>query len=275
MTGVISWFTRHRTAANLLLVLLIALGLMAMPRMRAQFFPDIIIDNVTVSVTWEGASAEDMDSAIVQLLEPALLADEADEPVVRRGAWRDSVTDVVITGPVGTEQLARIADEFVTRLFDAGVTRTTIEGVAAPETVVEVPGANLIAHRVTMEEIATAIAAEITSDPAGDMEGANTRVRTGTAKRTPDEIADIPLRMERDGTALTIGDVARIRVAGAARDVAYFVGDRPAISVSVARSAKGDALEIEAQVRDAAGIMLQTMPEGVSIDLIRTRSEAI
>ena len=27
MTGVISWFTRHRTAANLLLVLLIALGL--------------------------------------------------------------------------------------------------------------------------------------------------------------------------------------------------------------------------------------------------------
>ena len=230
MTGVISWFTRHRTAANLLLVLLIALGLMAMPRMRAQFFPDIIIDNVTVSVTWEGASAEDMDSAIVQLLEPALLAvegvessnassrensasvvlefepdwdmgraadevqaaidqittlpDEADEPVVRRGAWRDSVTDVVITGPVGTEQLARIADEFVARLFDAGVTRTTIEGVAAPETVVEVPGANLIAHRITMEEIATAIAAEITTDPAGDMEGANTRVRTGTAKRS-------------------------------------------------------------------------------------------
>jgi len=321
MTGVISWFTRHRTAANLLLVLLIALGLMAMPRMRAQFFPDIIIDNVTVSVTWEGASAEDMDSAIVQLLEPALLAvegvessnassrensasvvlefepdwdmgraadevqaaldqittlpDEADEPVVRRGAWRDSVTDVVITGPVGTEQLARIADEFVTRLFDAGVTRTTIEGVAAPETVVEVPGANLIAHRITMEEIATAIAAEITTDPAGDMEGANTRVRTGTAKRTPDEIADIPLRMEHDGTALTIGDVARIRVAGAARDVAYFVDDRPAISVSVARSAKGDALDIEAQVRDVAGIMLQTMPEGVSIDLIRTRSEAI
>jgi multidrug efflux pump subunit AcrB len=43
----------------------------------------------------------------------------------------------------------------------------------------------------------------------------------------------------------------------------------------VARSAKGDALEIEAQVRDVAGTMLQTLPEGVSIDLIRTRSEAI
>jgi hypothetical protein len=32
---------------------------------------------------------------------------------VRRGAWRDRVTDVVITGPVGVDQLGRFADEFV------------------------------------------------------------------------------------------------------------------------------------------------------------------
>lgn len=303
------------------MVLLIALGLMAVPRMRAQFFPDIVIDNVTVSVIWEGASAEDMDSAVVQVLEPVLLGvegvesstassretsasvvlefepgwdmgratnevqaaldqvtelpDQAEEPVVRRGAWRDPVTDVVLTGPVGTEQLAGLADEFVTRLFEAGVTRTSIEGVAAPETVVEVPGVNLIAHRVTMREIAAAIAAEISTDPAGDVEGANTRVRTGREKRSPDEIADITLRMQSDGTALTVGDVARIRVAGAARDTAYFVGDSPAITVKVARSSRGDALEIEAQVREVARDLASTAPEGVTLDLIRTRSEAI
>ncbi|MEI4231961.1 efflux RND transporter permease subunit [Roseovarius sp. D22-M7] len=321
MAGVISWFTRHRTAANLLLVFLIALGLMAMPRMRAQFFPDIVIDNVTVSVVWEGASAEDMDNAVVQVLEPVLLGvegvdtatassretrasivlefepgwdmgratnevqaaldqvtelpDEAEEPVVRRGAWRDRVTDVVITGPVGTEQLGGIADEFVARLFEAGVTRTTIEGVAAPETVIEVPGVNLMAHRVTMREIATAIAAEIDTDPAGDVEGANTRVRTGREKRSADEIAGIRLRMQPDGTALTIGDVARIRVSGAARDTAYFVGDSPAISVRVDRSSQGDALDVEAQVREVAQSLERTAPEGVTLDLIRTRSEAI
>ncbi|MFQ5410519.1 MAG: prolyl oligopeptidase family serine peptidase [Anaerolineales bacterium] len=39
--GVLSYFTRHRTAANLLLVVLIALGIAAFPRMRAQFFPDV------------------------------------------------------------------------------------------------------------------------------------------------------------------------------------------------------------------------------------------
>ena len=178
--GILSYFARHRTAANLLLVVLVVMGVVSFPNMRAQFFPDVVVDNVSVSVRWDGAGAEDVDAGIVQLLEPALIAvegvestsstsregnasirlefepdwdmaraaddvaaavdtitnlpDDAEDPVVRRGAWRDRVTDVVITGPVGVEQLGRYADEFVVRLFAEGVTRTTIRGVAAPET---------------------------------------------------------------------------------------------------------------------------------------------
>ena len=60
--GVLSYFTRHGTAANLILVLLLAAGAAAIPNMRAQFFPDVIIDNVTVSVNWSGAGAEERES---------------------------------------------------------------------------------------------------------------------------------------------------------------------------------------------------------------------
>ena len=77
--GLLSYFTRHQTAANLLLVLLLVAGLAAAPNMRAQFFPDVIIDNVTVETTWSGAGAEDVDAAIVQVLEPVLLAIEGVE----------------------------------------------------------------------------------------------------------------------------------------------------------------------------------------------------
>ncbi|WP_291737479.1 efflux RND transporter permease subunit, partial [Leisingera sp. F5] len=197
--GLFSYFTRHRTAANLLLVIMLVLGAAAMPNMRAQFFPDVIVERVTVTVEWEGAGPEDVDSAIVQVLEPALLAvdgveetsstsregratltlefepgsdmgqatddvqaavdgittlpEEAEEPEVRRGAWRDRVTDVVISGPVAAGQLGLFADELVIRLFEAGVTRTTIRGVAAPETIVEVPTAKLMTHDITMREV--------------------------------------------------------------------------------------------------------------------------
>lgn len=319
--GILSYFARHRTAANLLLVILLIAGAVAAPRMRAQFFPDVIIENIRVSVAWNGAGAEDVDRAIVQVLEPTLLAVEgvedatsisnegratillefepgwdmsravdevetalgaapdlpqdAEDPVLRRGAWRDRVTDVVITGPVGVDQLGRLADELVGRLFAEGVTRTTIKGVAAPSTIVEVPALSLIRNNVTMAEIANAIGEEAEADPAGDMGASGARVRTGLAKRSADQIAAITLRSGSDGSNLTIGDVARIRVEGTDRNVAFFVAENPAISVTVERSDAGDAIKLQRQVEDVVAQMELSLPGGVKMDLIRTRTDAI
>ncbi|RMA43705.1 efflux RND transporter permease subunit [Rhodophyticola porphyridii] len=319
--GILSYFTRHRTAANLLLVTLIVLGLAAFPNMRAQFFPDVVVDEVTVTVNWDGAGAEDVDEAIIAVIEPRLLVvegvtqssstaregrasielefepgwdmgraaddvqaavdaisdlpEDAEDPSVRRGAWRDRVTDVVITGPVGVEQIGRFADEFVARLFAEGVTRATIRGVAAPETVVEVPSASLIRHDISMAEIADAIAAEAETAPAGDVDSANARVRTGTARRSADEIAGIVLRTNADGSTLTIGEIAAITTEGVDRERAYFVGENPAISIRVDRTDQGDAIGIQEIVQSVADEMQLTLPEGVTIDLIRTRAESI
>ncbi|TNF19191.1 MAG: efflux RND transporter permease subunit [Rhodobacteraceae bacterium] len=319
--GLLSYFTRHRTLANLLMVLLLAAGVMAGPKMRAQFFPDVVVNEVDVSVTWEGAGAEDVDAAIVQILEPALLAvegvesasstsregrasialefepgwdmaragddvqaavdavntlpDEADDASVRWGGWRDRVTDVVITGPVAVDQLGRFADEFIVRLFAEGVTRTTIRGLAAPQIVVEVPSVKLIQHDVTMAQIAAAIAAEVDTDPAGDVTSANTRVRTGVEKRSAPQIEAIALRSNPDGSKLTIGDVALVRVEGIDRDRSYFVGANPALSVRVDRSDQGDAIAIQRTVEEVAEALQATLPEGTTVELIRTRAEAI
>ncbi|WP_299624935.1 efflux RND transporter permease subunit [uncultured Tateyamaria sp.] len=319
--GILSYFVRHRTVANLLLLAMLVAGIAAMPNMRAQFFPDVIIDNVTVSVTWDGAGAEDVDAGIVQVLEPGLLAvegvetssalsregsasitlefepgwdmgraaddvqtavdavttlpDEADEPTVRRGAWRDRVTDVVITGPVSPEQLGLFADELVVRLFAEGVTRTTIRGVAAPQIMVEVPSIRLIANDVTMTDIASAIAAEVDASPAGDVTGANARVRTGIEKRSPEEIGGIVLRSNADGSKLRVRDVATVTRLGSNRERSYFVADDPAVSIRVDRSNQGDAIAIQGVVEEVAAELEATLPPAVSVELIRTRAEAI
>ncbi len=63
-------FVRHRTAANLLMVLMVLIGVVSLQRMNTQFFPDFGIDFVTVQVEWRGASAEDVDTNIVQAIEP-------------------------------------------------------------------------------------------------------------------------------------------------------------------------------------------------------------
>jgi len=319
--GILSYMTRHRTAANLLLLIMLLAGAVSFPQMRAQFFPDVVIDNVTVSVRWDGAGPEDVDRAIVQIVEPALLGiegvtstsatssegsarirmefepgwdmargtddtqiavdsvasqfpEDADDPSVNRGFWRDRVTDVVISGPVGVEQLALFADEFVTRLFAVGVTRSSIRGIAAGSTIVEVDSLSLIRHDVSMAQIASAIGEEANADPAGDVAG-SARIRTGVAKRSARDVAEIVLRSNADGSGLTVGDVASVIEEGVDRNRAYFVSDAPAISIRIDRSDQGDAIEIQAQVQAVAKVMMETLPPQVNIELIRTRSEAI
>ena len=318
--AILSYFTRHKTIANLFLILMIGAGLIAFPNMRAQFFPDVVVDDVDISVTWSGAGAEDVDAAIVQVLEPALLSVEgvtetrstsfegrasltlefrpgtdiekaredvqfaldnvqnlpsdADDPEIRTGGWSDRVTDVVITGPVGPEQLGRFADELVTRLFAEGVTQTIIRGVAANSTVVEVPSTSLIRHDIGLSEIAARINAEVNGDPAGDV-SASTRVRTGIAKRSADDIEEIVLRSNPDGSKLRIGDVARVVSERVDRDRAYFVGENPAVQLRVNRDASGDAIGIQAIVEEVAQEMQATLPAGTTIELVNTLAEVI
>ncbi len=319
--GVIGYFTRHRTAANLLLVLLVVAGLAAAPQMRAQYFPDVVFDNIDVTVAWPDAGPEEVDRAVVAPLLAALsavegveqneataregrgqvnlefepgwdmaraqadvetalsqltdLPEEAEVPSVRRRAWNDRVTDVVLTGPVGVDQLARFADDFVLRLYEAGVTRTTLRGIADPLVTVEVATRDLIRHDLTLAEIAAAIAAAAATDPAGSVDAANARLRSGTARNSAAEIAAIPLRPGRAGGRLTVGDVARIETGGVDRERAYFVGRNPALSIRVDRSDRGDAIDIQARVQEAATELQDGLPPGVTVDLIRARSEEI
>ncbi len=318
--GLLSYFARHKTAANLILVAVIALGLAAFPRLRSQFFPDTVFENVRVTAEWDGAGASDIDEAVVQVILPELrnvdgvadarstafegrasidlefeenwdmrrgvsdtkaaidavaaLPEGVETPEVRLVSWSDRVTDVIIAGPVDAEQLGRLADELVARLFEKGVSRTAVSGIEAPRTVVELDEADLLRNDVTLRQIAGRIGEEAKTDPSGEV-GASARVRAGVAKRAPEQIESVAVRSNPDGSKLFVRDLAAVRVEGADRGRAFFVGEFPAVSVRVNRSEKGDAIKIQETVEETVAEFATTLPEGVGVDLIRTRSEAI
>ena len=78
------YFIAHSTIANLVLVLVIVLGVFSISKLRSQFFPDVVIETISVSVNWSGAGAEDLDSGVVGYLEPSLLELEGIEKIVSR-----------------------------------------------------------------------------------------------------------------------------------------------------------------------------------------------
>ena len=57
----VRYIIHHRTLANLLLLMLLVVGLISTDRIRAQFFPDFVIETIFVSVAWPGAGPEDID----------------------------------------------------------------------------------------------------------------------------------------------------------------------------------------------------------------------
>ncbi len=65
-------FANHKVAANLLMILMIISGLFALSKLNSQFLPSFNIDVITVRVAWRGASADDVERAITQLLEQEL-----------------------------------------------------------------------------------------------------------------------------------------------------------------------------------------------------------
>ena len=106
--GLIALFARHPTAGNLLMVAMIIVGLFSLDRMNTQFFPDFGIDIIVVSVRWPGASAADVDSNIVQAIEPEVRFLDGVKRV-RSNSVEGSATVVVEFDP-GSDMQAALSD---------------------------------------------------------------------------------------------------------------------------------------------------------------------
>ena len=68
----IRFFGEHPTAANLLMALLMVLGIMTLPTLRRETFPDITPSEVQVRVIYPGATAEEVEETVCQRVEDAI-----------------------------------------------------------------------------------------------------------------------------------------------------------------------------------------------------------
>lgn len=71
-TGWISWFARNSVAANLLMLIILAMGLITGLNMRTEGFPADAPRNVTITVNFSGASPEDAEEGAAIKVEQAL-----------------------------------------------------------------------------------------------------------------------------------------------------------------------------------------------------------
>lgn len=320
-TGFIGYFVRHRTAANLLLTLIVVCGVVAGLRIRAQFFPDIAIETATVSIVWRGVGPKEMDDAIVARVEPKLraiegvktakavaregaasftlefqpgwdmatamdevkaavdevrdLPEDAEEPVIKRKRWHDTVTDVVISGDVGIGLLERYAEQLKTRLFQLGITNTEIDGISDPEIRIDVRPEALERYGITLQTVANAIKSETGTQPVGEIHKGAARIRTAAQELTASAVGAVAVRSLPDGTKLRVADIANIIEEGLDREIAMYHQGVPAVVLDISRDANGDAIRMQRQVEAAIAEFQPTLPEGVKVFLAHPRAQQI
>ena len=70
--GPLSWMAGHSVAANLLMVVLLVGGLIWGSRIKQEVFPDFDLDMVNITVSYPGASPEEVERGIILSIEEVI-----------------------------------------------------------------------------------------------------------------------------------------------------------------------------------------------------------
>ncbi|MFB0610782.1 efflux RND transporter permease subunit [Aurantiacibacter poecillastricola] len=90
--GVIAFMARNGVAANLLLLFMLVAGIVSYQSIVQEVFPEISQDAITVTVTYPGATPEEVEESIVQKVEEAVQAiDGVDKVIGTASEGRGSV----------------------------------------------------------------------------------------------------------------------------------------------------------------------------------------
>ena len=69
MSRIIAWFVHNPVAANLLMLVMVMGGVLALPAIRQEEFPAIEMDMVQVTVAYPGTSPEEIEESICVRIE--------------------------------------------------------------------------------------------------------------------------------------------------------------------------------------------------------------
>ncbi|MCP5117057.1 MAG: efflux RND transporter permease subunit, partial [bacterium] len=62
--GIVSWFAHNTVAANLVMIVIIAGGVLVLPFLKKEIFPEYAVDIITVQVRYLGAAPEEVEEGV-------------------------------------------------------------------------------------------------------------------------------------------------------------------------------------------------------------------
>ncbi|HNY72340.1 MAG TPA: efflux RND transporter permease subunit [Syntrophales bacterium] len=126
-------------------------------------------------------------------------------------------------------------------------------------------------YRLTMEDVIQALKTYNVEISAGQFGGApavkgqrlNTSIIVQNLLKTPEEFANIPIRINPDGAVVRIRDVGRTELGAEAYDIAGFQDGRPSAGLAIRQAPGANALDTADAVRAKMAEMSRYFPSGM------------
>ncbi|HAQ49227.1 MAG TPA: acriflavine resistance protein B [Glaciecola sp.] len=203
---------------------------------------------------------------------------EAESLLVQVPQWRRDAIGVVLFGDYDNMTLRRVAENVRDELAGLPeITQVEVDNVLPFEISIEIAEWALRQYDISLEQVAGILRQNSTDVSAGNLKtkGGDIFIRSrGQAYRASD-FETIPVITTQDGTMITLGDIATIRDEFEETPLRTRFNGVPAIEIEVYRSGDESIIDVTTAVRNYIDKKQLDMPDGLTIDFWRDRSEPI
>jgi len=176
-------------------------------------------------------------------------------------------------------ELTDYADRFLTDAFSTvpGVGRVRLGGERETSLRVWLDPIALAARDLTTQEVEQALRKENVEFPAGRIESKDIdlTIKLDKAYQNIENYKKLPLKRAKDGSVITLEDVARVEV-GAASTRTLFKGDgKQVVGIGIYQQSDANTIDVANGIKNKIKEIEQTLPEGTSLEVSFDRSRYI
>ncbi len=322
MSSPIKWMAKNHVTANLLMLFFVIGGLVMSRTIKQEVFPEINLDQIQVTVSYPGASPEEVEEGVILPIEEAVsgldgvkkiraravegmatvtavletgvnpdlvlldiknevdrittLPEDAEQPVVAKSLNRREVLSLVVYGNIPEKALRERADTIRDELLELpGITQTELSGVRPYEISIEIPEDNLRRYGITLNQVAAKVKQASIDLASGSIKavGGEILVRTKQKRYHASGYENIIVLVQKDGTALRIGDIGKVKDGFAETDEFARFDGMPAVMIGVYRVGDQKPTQIAEVVNDYLHGKSADLPPGLHLATWNDTSE--
>ena len=311
---VIAWFTDNPVAANLVMLIFIAGGLISLSTMHKEEFPTIDPGIIRVQVPYLGAAPEEVEQGVCIRIEEAIegvdgmdrffsisnegmctvmieilqnvdvtrvlndvkakvdaistFPTETEKPIVSALLFQGQTISFALYGNTDETTLKVLAEQMRDEISTLpGISQVGVNYVRPWEISIEVSEQTLRQYNLTMSQVAGAIRRSSFDLPGGSIktQGGEILLRSKGQAYRGQEFEDIVVVTQRDGTNITLGEIADVRDGFQEGFLKAKFDGEPAVSVTIYRVGNEDTITSATAVKSYLERKQSTLPKGLKI----------